>query len=737
MEKSNLTDISWLLNSLDILKDSETIVGFVDCAILIERRTEKGFSYRIADPITFKTYHLMSRKERLPSDRYGSLVSYTAKYGTFKTPLEMVGKTSNERAEKLLEEIFKQSLPKHGMNYREQQVSLSKAMLKALHSELIALCEAEVGTGKTHAYILALAIHNRFNKSNKSSVVATSTIALQKAITEEYVPSISQLLKNEKVITKDLQCVVRKGKSHYICDNKLLSYICSLSETRNQGKLIDTLSKLRKSDIVDLDEVNLSEYVKSKICVVKCVETCKYISHCKYQQFLENSKKMNCDYQIVNHNYLLADILRRNREDKPLLADYGSIIIDEAHKLPETIRSMYGVNFTSKEIPELMSRIQHILGKKFKQCQKLEDLNDELIKLYIDRKKYTDYRRYNVMMFCKIENIQESLMQFYQMKELLRIRDRQKVSNLLFAVKRLCKKLDNFKNFEDFIVWVEGDRSRQITITSLSKKLNDKINNDLWNLGVPIIMTSGTISINGDFTHLVKNVGLEQQGARLIKHTSSSPFDFVNNALLYLPKDMPFPKNRDSEYLEEIANKVNSIITATHGHTLILFTSYEMMENIYYEIKKRNLPFPLFMMGKNQLSKLSEFKNSTNGVLFASDSCGEGIDMAGDIVSSVIIVRLPFPIPNARSEHEILEAGAFERYLTDEIIPTMIIKLRQWIGRGIRREADSCVFSILDPRASDRYRTDILQALPPMPMTEDISDVERFIKKAKDAKYFK
>ncbi|MFI3214892.1 MAG: ATP-dependent DNA helicase [Eubacteriales bacterium] len=736
MDKSNLTDISWLLNSLGILKENETIVGFVDCAILIERKTEKGFSYRIADPDNLKTYHLMSRKERLPSDRYSALTSYTKKYGCFNEPLDLIRKTSDERAEKLLEEIFRQSLPKYGMNYRKQQEELSQAMLKTLHSELIALCEAEVGTGKTHAYILALAIHNRFKRTVKGSVVATSTVALQKAITEEYIPSISTLLKAEKVIDKDLNFVVRKGKSHYVCENRLQCFKTILKEDEQQSELSCKLDELGESNIVDLDDLEFSAHVKSKICVLRCKKECKYFSYCRYQRFLERSRKGLYDYQIVNHNYLLADILQRNRSDRALLGDFSSIIIDEAHKLPESIRAMYGVNFKSTEIDDIVRRAEVFIGQNRKLTNRTVILRDELFKIFIERKKYNDYQKYNNLIIGKINELQFNLNKYYKLEELYKSNERKIVYNLLNDINKLRLKLNSFKNFDDCIIWVDGDKSKEVTITSLSKRLNEKITNDLWDLGIPIIMTSGTISVNGDFTHLINNLGIDRTDRNIIEFTSESPFDYVKNGLLYLPKNMPIPRNKDDEYVRVIVDEIRNIIKATHGHTLVLFTSYNLMEKTFYETMKKDIAFPLFMMSRKQLFKLTEFKKSKNGVMFASDSCGEGIDLAGDIVSSVIVVRLPFPIPSARHEYELMQSNDFEQYLSDEIIPTMIIKLRQWIGRGIRRETDTCVFSILDPRASDRYKNDILKALPPMPVTEELCDVEKFIKSVKNKNYF-
>lgn len=148
------------------------------------------------------------------------------------------------------------------------------------------------------------------------------------------------------------------------------------------------------------------------------------------------------------------------------------------------------------------------------------------------------------------------------------------------------------------------------------------------------------------------------------------------------------------------------------------------------------MEYPLLLMGRGKLNALEDFRESGNGVLLASDSAGEGIDLPGDILSSLIIVRLPFPIPDPVLDYERTLYERFQDYLADIILPTMLIKLRQWIDRGIRRETDTCAFSILDSRAEKRYREDILAALPDMPVTDRIEDVRRFILDHKDENYF-
>ena len=207
---------------------------------------------------------------------------------------------------------------------------------------------------------------------------------------------------------------------------------------------------------------------------------------------------------------------------------------------------------------------------------------------------------------------------------------------------------------------------------------------------------------------------------------------------MYIPERMPFPNIRAGRYIQAVMEETSRIICATYGHTLILFTSYWMMERIYYRLREELSGFPLFLMGRDRLDVLGAFRKSGNGVLFASDSAGEGIDLAGDILSSLIVVKLPFPVPNPVAEYQRGQYEDFESYRREVIVPEMLIKLRQWFGRGIRRERDTTVFSILDSRASlhGRYRGEILDTLPDMPVTDRLGDVEEFILRNKAEEYF-
>lgn len=135
---------------------------------------------------------------------------------------------------------------------------------------------------------------------------------------------------------------------------------------------------------------------------------------------------------------------------------------------------------------------------------------------------------------------------------------------------------------------------------------------------------------------------------------------------------------------------------------------------------------------------IGQFKQLPNAILFAAGSCWEGMDFLGDMVSSLIIPRLPFPVPMPLSQAEQENYSNLSAYIQTAVVPEMQRKLRQGFGRAIRTETDTCVISILDQRAAPegRYHRAVLEALPKMPLIRELEEVERFVQKKKSAGYF-
>ena len=282
------------------------------------------------------------------------------------------------------------------------------------------------------------------------------------------------------------------------------------------------------------------------------------------------------------------------------------------------------------------------------------------------------------------------------------------------------------------ILYLEFSADGQPTFCAASSRVPQLLRSALWNTREPTILTSGTLTAAGDFDHTEQLLGLNAY-TPLRHFRADSPFDYMKKCLLYIPTRRAAAVH-ENQYL---ADQIVQLTAACHGHALVLFTSYRQMRNVY-DVLGGRLTFPVFQAGRGQNRSIRQFKQSGNGVLFAAGSCWEGIDFPGDMVSLLIIPKLPFPIPDPVSDYERRQYPNLRDYINAEIIPEMQKKLRQGFGRAIRTEQDTCVVSILDHRATKkgRYRSDVLEALPKCQMAERIEEVEDFIRSRKVERYY-
>ncbi len=158
----------------------------------------------------------------------------------------------------------------------------------------------------------------------------------------------------------------------------------------------------------------------------------------------------------------------------------------------------------------------------------------------------------------------------------------------------LTDKLTVFLNSGNSICWMEKRENGRLALCAVPMELEQILFRDIWSRPIPVIITSGTMSVRGDFGHFKRMTGLSFAALSRIMETSKpSPFDFQSNGLLYIPERMPFPNIRDDRYIQAVMEEIVQIVSATHGHTLILFTSYWLMERVFYGLKEQLSDYPL------------------------------------------------------------------------------------------------------------------------------------------------
>ena len=625
----------------------------------------------------------------------------------------------------IAEQIFREILPRHSMAVREEQIALCHEILDTLYNKEISLCEAGVGIGKTLAYLVACVLWqmNRPDRLKLPVVISTSSVVLQDAIINDYLPNLSAILLEEGIIQVPLTAVIRKGKERFVCDARLAERASLVQPSRKRQRNSLHIAE----NILDMDHIpELSRYDRCRICVPQsCPRDCFLREDCRYQQYLRDSMKP--DIQICNHNYLLADASHR-QEDRPLLLrSYQALVVDEAHKLPDAARQMYTETLSQHNMDELCLLLQQAHYKDFARqlrtafltlsfscTQGLSKLRRKVSEPFV----LTPFRR-AALIDC-IALLQNAgglpdvprylLNRLGEAESLLR----------LFLLEVPTR-----------ILYIDYDADGQPTFCAASSRVPQLLRSALWNTREPAILTSGTLAAAGDFSHTEQLLGLAAY--RPLRHfRADSPFNYKKKCLLYFP---PRVKMRMDN--RKMAEEIVRLVGACHGHALVLFTSYDQMGRVQQRLQGR-VAYPLLTARRNGQLFVQAFKQLSNAVLFAAGPCWEGVDFPGDRVSLLIIIRLPFPVPDPVSDAEKAKYPDLHSYIQAEVIPTMQKKLRQGFGRAIRTETDTCTVAILDPRAAPggRYHRAALDALPKMNMTQDIKDVEHFIRAVKGAEYF-
>ena len=648
-----------------------------------------------------------------------------------------------KRAHQEVEKIFRVLLPEQGLAVREEQIRLCHEMLDTLLGERIALCDAGVGIGKTYAYLVACVLMRKYSilmernslPKQHPVVVSTSSIALQKAILSEYVPFLSRVLVEQGIIQTPLRAVVRKGKEHFVCDNRLEQRIEAIRHKQKNAVQREALLSLRKH--YDMDTVkDLSGFDRRLVCVPKfCPRECPGRQMCRYQRYLEESKKQDVFLQICNHNYLLADAFHRREEYKPLLADYRALVVDEAHKLPEAARQMFGKNLCMDDIREIAYYLerehQNVEARTLKAG--MYSIFTIIMESHISSHGIKEnFQLTGECEFCLWEGIQMIERMMEQLKGVVP----KWVLNRLQEAKEVleCFLQKNSK----YVLHLRMDKEKIPVLCAASREIPQLLREMLWDReqALSVILTSGTLKAGKGFARTLQMTGLEGR-TDVQSYVAESPFAYEENCLLYLPKTLRKCKRGSREEVEMVAGQIHSLICSTYGHTLVLFTSYTLMGSVY-QILRDGIPFPMIEIWRHSQEEILRFKTMENAVLFAAGSCWEGVDFPGDMVSSLIIVKLPFAVPDPISEAEKETYESLEDYIQAIIVPDMQKKLRQGFGRAIRTETDTCVVSILDFRAvkGGKYHEDVMCALPPCQMAEELREVQDFIRSRKGVEYY-
>jgi ATP-dependent DNA helicase DinG len=622
-----------------------------------------------------------------------------------------------------------------GWRARPQQLAMAQAVTEAIQHNSVLLAEAGTGTGKTLAYLVPALL------SGGKVVISTGTKALQDQLYHRDLPTARRALKSP------VKIALLKGRANYVCHHHLernladgrfahrddaawLGKIARFAETSTSGDRAE-------AEGIPEDATAWHYAVSSRD---NCLGSeCNHFKEC----FVMAARKAALDAEVVvvNHHLFFADLWLKDEGVAELLPACNTVILDEAHQLAETAAQFFGETVSTAQLLELSGDSKRVAAVKAGDFPALRRAADDLGKATRDArlafpqnqikaptKELARYEKWP----DALKTLSAALDELTRLLETQAERDAD-LKNCFERAQALQQSLIRWQGEDDpsnpRVRWLETTLSSLLlhaTPLSIGALFGPKLTEraQAW------IMTSATLSIGGDFSHLKTRLGIEEAATLCV----DSPFDYPRQGVLYVPTDLPAPNT--PEFTEGVVNAALPVLEASRGRAFILFTSLRALEKarglLTEAFKQRGWDYPLLVQGdapKNEL--LARFQQAGNAVLLGSQSFWEGVDVPGDALSVVIIDKLPFqppddPVVAARIAH--LERGGGKPFM-DYQLPHAAINLKQGAGRLIRTETDRGVLMLCDTRIADKpYGKLLLNALPTMTRTRKIEVVRRFFK---------
>jgi ATP-dependent DNA helicase DinG len=643
--------------------------------------------------------------------------------------------------------------------FRKGQLEMAQAVERALEEKRHLIVEAGTGTGKTLAYLLPAL------RSGRRVIISTGTKNLQEQLFFKDIPFLESLL-------GPLQVCYMKGRANYLCRHKLYALrsqpiLSGLEEISQYQAIADWEKTTETGDRAEIDDLPETSQLWAKLDARS--DACLGQSCADYQRcFITEMRRKaaESDIVIVNHHLFFADLAIKQQAsgapDAGVLPEADIVIFDEAHELEDTASSYFGISLSNIRFEELSRDVESLLRAK----QAFSAGISSAAQVLRERAR---------MFFAALPSPQhanraragdpdprgpgrggpngDGRMQFSGREEFLeaqgdlylgvlnglhrlegefeRLRGVEEAMPLRRRTAEIRDQLKFLMETEDknTVFWLErrGGKGRNATMSTHLQATPIDVSEILGELlfeNFPsVVLTSATLTVQGGFEHIRKRLGLRDARELVVP----SHFRYGEQALLYLPPEMPDP--RDANFQDEAAKRIRRMLEITQGRAFCLFTSYQQMHDLYDRLLTE-VGFPLLLQGTApRKALLEEFRETPNAVLFGTSSFWQGVDVQGEALSCVIVDRLPFAVPTdpvVQARMRAIEENGGSPFFEYQV-PSAVITLKQGFGRLIRSLEDRGVLMLLDPRIQrQRYGRVFLESMPPYRVTQDWSAVEKF-----------
>ncbi|SFL14025.1 helicase C-terminal domain-containing protein [Halanaerobium salsuginis] len=650
---------------------------------------------------------------------------------------------------------------------RKEQLITAEKIIDSFNQHQIDFIEAGTGTGKSFAYLIPALFYNNLN--NAKIVVSTNTINLQEQLVNK------DLLILKRVLDFDFKAVLVKGRNNYLCLRKYKNFKQKYQQQETEitielfEELNDWKENTKTGEKSEID-FQIKAAVWNEIAAESdlCLKTaCPFYNKCYFMQ--ARKEVYRADILIVNHHLLLSDArvkVETGSAGRGILPNFNHLIIDEAHNIGEIATAHLGYplyqslldrwlkrlsgekNSLLSQIREDISftigcdqaRMREILDKRLiPTAQKIRDLIPQYFKELQDLigefkdKKITvnekvknnavwqeffqtaiDLAAYlkNELTYLQIiyENLYLELAESNDENEL-------KLKSTIGRCQDLIKRVEFNLAAEDenYVFWLESSYYRgntQVVQKSVPIDVGKFLPDLIWSRLSNIIFTSATITTAGSFNYFYQQTGIKQAAELKVE----SPFDYAKQAQLLIPLDFPEPNKK--EFLPELVSSLAALLKKTTGSTMVLFTSYYMLNYCYNNLQANLEDQGIRLLAQSKLSRnyiLQQFQTESNTVIFGTSSFWEGVDLPGDLLKYLVMVKLPFPVPGEplyKAKEKLLEKQGLNPFF-NLALPDAVIRFRQGFGRLIRSKKDKGLIILYDRRLKDRkYGKMFLQSLP-------------------------
>lgn len=634
-----------------------------------------------------------------------------------------------------------------GFECRPQQIAMAEAVGRVFDSEHHLIIEAGTGTGKSLAYLIPAILWAV--KHNKKVVVSTHTKTLQEQLLYYDIPLIHEKL---KIPFRYALCL---GNENYLSLRRLkrasqAGLFTMVEEDEQMAAIFDWVNETSTGTKGNLPFEPLPSVWEDvgrqkDLCLGK---NCETHNTCFY--FKEKKRWFGAHLLIVNHHLFFANVASSGA----VLPRFDAVIFDEAQNIEESATSFLGLKISNSYLYYFLDRLYHSRTRKgllsrIKHDYVLHLRNQvgvvrKAVETFFTRIVEEYGKKDRVLRIYKPVSIENAI--YFPMKELYEslknfegmVQSEEDRIEITAAANR-CMEFNNSipaflnQDLDGYVYWLEINEKKKfsrVVLQGVPINAAEELQEQVFSKIGRVVLTSATLTAHKSFDFIRERIGFDAQEQSIL----GSPFDYPNQALLYVSADLPEPSETMEKYASAMAKRCGELVEISEGRTFILFTSYALMDQVYDRLQHLSSKFSFFKQGEIPTGQMIQRFKKTSGVIFGTNSFWQGVDIPGDALKSVIITKLPFDVPSeplTEARIEDLRRRSIDPFSHYQI-PRAIIQMRQGFGRLIRKQSDTGVVSILDSRIARRgYGKQFLDSLPACEVVEDLMQIKAFFLKLK------